>query len=152
MTRHATLLFTSSMGLGSLKARYLYCNTRKRIFNRTRDVYGGRIESMADSVFIAARLVYNRATESSRINVSEKCSNLWPPPSGLYPMKAGLQLSDAIRFSYRYLESGQQDLTVLLSQPFLNRDKSFLQRFALDYPTSTASLRLFMQPTSDTYS
>ena len=37
------------------------------------------------------------------------------PLSGLYPMKAGLQLSDAIRFSYRYLESGQQDLTVIMS-------------------------------------
>ena len=71
MTRHATLLFTSSRGLGSLKARYLYCNTRKRIFNSIRDVYGGRIESMADSVCIAARLVCNRAPEPFRINASE---------------------------------------------------------------------------------
>ena len=105
MTRHATLLFTSSRGLGSLKARYLYCNTRKRIFNRIRDVYGGRIESMADSVFIAARLVCNRAPEPFRINASEICNNLWPKASGQAPlsrlvlMKAGLHLSDAIRFS-----------------------------------------------------
>ena len=40
-------------------------------------------------------------------------------------MKAGLQLRHAICFSYRQLESDQQDLTVLLSQPFLNRVKSF---------------------------
>ena len=30
-------------------------------------------------------------------------------------MKIGLQLSDAIRFSYQYLEIGQQDLTVFMS-------------------------------------
>ena len=29
------------------------------------------------------------------------------PLSGLYPMKAGLQLSDAIRFSSRQLENDQ---------------------------------------------
>lgn len=32
-------------------------------------------------------------------------------------MRAGLQLNGTIRFSYPYLETGQQDLTVVMSKP-----------------------------------
>ena len=73
------------------------------------------------------------------------------PLNGLYPIKAGLELSDAIRFSYRRLESGQEDFTVFMSSLFLNRVKYFPQRCALDDLTSVASLQLSMQPTSDTH-
>ena len=113
ITRHATLLFASSRDFGSLKACHLCCNTRKRILDILWDGQEGRIESMADSVFIAARLVYKRATEPFRINVSEICNNQSPPrfwssaSQRTISMKAGLQLSDAIRSSYRQLESGQ---------------------------------------------